>query len=303
MTTTDAHTRRTILVTGATGNQGGAVVAGLLARGWQVRALTRTPASRAARELARAGAEIAAGSAADPASLKAAMEGVYGVFSVQPGALGSPPVPYETEIRWGCAVAEAAAAAGAGHVVYSSVAGADRSAGVAAFEAKLVIERYIRQLGLPATVVRPVSFVENYADPAFGLGSGTLATPLAATVPEQLIALADVGAFVAMAFAAPGEYLGRTLTLAGDELTPPEIAAAISRATGEQVSYLPVPLAALREHNPVLGAVIAFLNDGGGYGADLTEARRRHPGALTFDAWLAAGGAARLTALLTHRTR
>jgi hypothetical protein len=101
-----------ILVTGATGNQGGAAAARLLTAGWRVRALTRDPASRAARALAGAGAEVTAGDLDDPGSLRAAADGAYGVFSVQQGALSSPPVRFEDEVRQGRNVADAAAAAG-----------------------------------------------------------------------------------------------------------------------------------------------------------------------------------------------
>ncbi len=114
-----------ILVTGATGNQGGAAAARLLTAGWRVRALTRDPASRAARALAGAGAEVTAGDRDDPGSLRAATDGAYGVFSVQQGALSIPPLRFEDEVRRGRNVVDAAAVAGAEHLVYASVAGAD----------------------------------------------------------------------------------------------------------------------------------------------------------------------------------
>jgi uncharacterized protein YbjT (DUF2867 family) len=164
--------KKIILVTGATGNQGGAAAARLLAAGWRVRALTRDPASRAARALAGAGAEVTAGDLDDPGSLRAAADDAYGVFSVQHGALGSPPVRFEDEVRRGRNVVDAAAAAGAEHLVHASVAGADRATGAAAFDSKREIEQYIRRSGMPATILRPVSFMDNYADPAFGIRTG-----------------------------------------------------------------------------------------------------------------------------------
>ncbi|MEV1174796.1 NmrA family NAD(P)-binding protein, partial [Nonomuraea sp. NPDC049784] len=228
----------------------------------------------------------------------AAMTGVHGVFSVQPGVLGAAPVPYDDEIAWGCAIADAALAAGAAHLVFSSVAGAPRSEGVRAFEPKLRIERHLHRIGAPATILRPVSFMDNYADPAFGLGSGALATPFAADVPEQLIALADIGVFAALAFDDPAGYLGQAVDIAGDELTPPRIAQALSQALGRAVPYLPVPLEAVRAQSTAYAEAVDFLNREGGYGADLARARELHPGLLTFDRWLATGGAARIATLI-----
>lgn len=295
---TERNRDKVVLVTGATGRQGGAVAARLLADGWTVRALTRSPHSPRAEELAAAGAQIAEGGPGDRAALGAAMTGVHGVFSVQPGALGAAPVPYDTEIAWGRAVADAALAAGAAHLVFSSVASAPRSEGVRAFEPKLRIERHLHRIGAPATILRPVSFMENYADPAFGLGSGALATPLAADVPEQLIAPADVGVFAALAFDDPGGYLGQAGDIAGDALTPPRIAQALSEALGCAVPYVPVPVEVVRARSAAYAEAVDFLNRNGGYGADLARARELHPGLVTFDGWLATGGAARVAALM-----
>ena len=149
--------------------------------------MTRDPASRGARALAGSGAEVTAADLDDPGSLRAATDGVYGVFSVQQGALSSPPMRFEDEGRRGRNVVDAAAAAGAEHLVYASVAGADRATGAAAFDSKREIEQYIRRSGMPATILCPVSFMDNYADPAFGIQTGALVTPLAPGVPEQMI--------------------------------------------------------------------------------------------------------------------
>lgn len=289
---------RTVLVTGATGNQGGAVARLLAARGWRVRALTRDRAGARARALAEAGVEVAAGVPGDRAALDAAVAGARAVFSVQPGALAATPVPYEAEIGWGAAIADAAVAAGVEHLVYSSVAGAEDSAGVVAFEPKLRIEEHIRRIGAPATVLRPVSFMENYADAAFGLGSGVLATALAADVPEQLIAVDDIAAVVAVVLDRPETFLGQTLTIAGDALTPPHMAHAVSTALDRHIRYVPVSITDLRAMNPTLAQVVEFVNGRGGYRADLARSRVVHPGMLTFQEWLDRGGARRIRSLL-----
>lgn len=122
------------------------------------------------------------------------LTGVHGVFSMQPSSLGSEPLAPEHEVRLGRAIADAALTAGVRHLVYSSVAGAERSAGVGPFESKLRIEEHIRSIGVPYTIVRPASFMENYLNPAFGVQTGTLTTAFRPDLPEQLIALAHLAA-------------------------------------------------------------------------------------------------------------
>ena len=148
-----------IAVTGATGQQGGAVARKLLAEGWQVRALTRDINKPAAQELKTLGAEIVAGDMDSRAELDAAFKGVYGVFSVQNYWL--PNVQYEGEIKQGKNVADAAKAAGVQHLVYSSVGSAHRGMGQKHFASKWIIEQYIHTLDIPYTILRPVAFMDN----------------------------------------------------------------------------------------------------------------------------------------------
>ncbi|ONH59789.1 NmrA family transcriptional regulator [Frankia sp. CcI49] len=288
--------RDVVLVTGATGNQGGAVATRLLADGWSVRALTRDPTGAAARRLADRGAEIVVGDLADPQSLDVAAKGVHGVFSVQRGALGYPPVPFADEVAWGRNVADAAARAGVRHVVHASAAGVGPAA-PRALASKWEIEEYLRGSGLPVTILRPVSFMENYASPAFGVHTGTLASPFAPDVAEQLIALDDIGAFVALAFADPARFAERTLAIAGDELRPAETARALSRATGRDIGHVQLPVDVVRAANEDFADAVAFVNERGGYGADLATARALHPELMTFETWLDRRGAALVAAL------
>jgi uncharacterized protein YbjT (DUF2867 family) len=186
---------------------------------------------------------------------------------------------------------------GAAQLVYMSVAGAERSAGVRAFNSKREIEEHIRRLGIPATILRPVSFMDNYADPAFGVQTGSLASPFAPDVPEQLIALDDIGTFIAIAFSDPAKYLGNAIAIAGDELRPPQTAEALSRATGRHIPYVQIPVEAVREQGNDLADAVSFLNDKGGYGADIRAARALHPGLMTFSTWLGRHGRAKLAEL------
>jgi uncharacterized protein YbjT (DUF2867 family) len=152
------NSHRTILVTGATGNQGSAVAHHLLGRGnCQVRALVRDEHKPAAQALKQAGAELITGDLTDRSSLDRALQGVSGVFSVQGLNDG-----LEAEIQQGKAIADAAKAAGVEHFVYSSVGSAERQTGVPHFDSKYQIEKYIHSIGLTHTILRPVFFFYNY---------------------------------------------------------------------------------------------------------------------------------------------
>src|SRR6266446_3513135 len=149
---------RKVLVTGATGRQGGAVVRHMLPKGWKLRVLTRNPQGHAAQSLARQGVELIHGDLEDAASVVRAAAGAYGIYSVQDfWAVGA-----KREVQQGKNVADAARKAGVAHLVYSSVGGAERGSGIDHWETKWAIEQYIRRLGLPATMIRPASFMENY---------------------------------------------------------------------------------------------------------------------------------------------
>lgn len=272
-----------IAVTGATGQQGGAVARKLLADGWQVRALTRDVKKPAAQELKALGAELVAGDLDNRAELDAAFEGVYGVFSVQNFWL--PNVGFDGEIKQGKAIADAAKAAGVQHIVYSSVGGADRAPGVQHFESKWEIEKYIQSLNLPFTILRPVAFMDNYNWSRAYILSGTFTGfGLHAAKTLQIIAAEDIGVFAALAFANPKEYLGKTFEIAGDELTEPQIAETLAKVIGR-----PVNIAQKEENDQEMNAMLRFFN-GKGYTADIAALRKLHPGLLNFEQYLRRNG-------------
>ncbi|NWF64939.1 MAG: NmrA/HSCARG family protein [Chloroflexi bacterium] len=275
--------KKIIAVTGATGQQGGAVARKLLAEGWQVRALTRDVNKPAAQELKALGAEIVAGDLDNRAELDAAFKGVYGVFSVQNFWL--PNVGAEGEIRQGKLVADAAKAAGVRHLVYSSVGGADRAPGVRHFESKWEIEKYIQSLNIPFTILRPVAFMDNYNWSRAYILSGTFTIfGLRADKTLQIIAAEDIGVFAALAFADPNEYLGKTLEIAGDELTEPQIAETLAKVIGR-----PVNIAKKEENDQEMNAMLRFFN-GEGYTANIPALRKVHPGLLNFEQYLRKNG-------------
>ncbi|WNG17811.1 NmrA/HSCARG family protein [Cystobacter fuscus] len=276
---------KTILVLGATGQQGGATARALVRDGWRVRALVRDPASPRARALE--GVELVAGDMGDAGALAAAMAGAYGVFSVQPSS-GQPQygVTDEEEERLGIAVADAAGRAGVAHLVYTSVAWLGPDTGVGHFESKWRIEEHIRRSRLPATIVRPAGFMEMLLEPHLGLTQGRLQFFMRPEQPIQLIAVADIGRLVARVFADPARHLGQTLELAGDELTGPAIASLFGRARGIEASYARFPAEVLAA-NDMMRRLSDFADRGGmSNGADMAALRQLVPDLLTFEAWL-----------------
>jgi len=174
-----------VLVVGATGQQGGTATSHLLAEGWTVHALTRDPSSAVSRRLADSGAHPVWGDMDEVDSLFAAMSGVHGVFSVQP-TVGSPGTAAdfsaEDEVRWGKNVADAASRAGVGHFLFTSISGADRPTRLrpANLDSKWAIEQHVRSLRLPATILRPVPYLQLPLEVLRGL------SPAAAIANEWL---------------------------------------------------------------------------------------------------------------------
>ena len=273
---------KTILVAGITGQQGGAAAKHLLADGWKVRGLSRDVSKPAVQALRNAGAEVVQGNMDVTASLDAALKGVYGVFSVQNFWL--PEVGFEGEIREGKNLADAAKAAGVQHFVYSSVGGADRNTGIPHFESKWQIEQHVQALGLPATIFRPVGFMDNfnYSRPYIlnGVFSGFNLNP---DRTLQLIAVDDIGGFVALAFAHPQDYVGVALEIAGDELTESQMAETFSRVIGRPVQA--VVDTSPRSADPENQKMTKWFNEKG-YEANIPALHKRYPALTNFEAWL-----------------
>lgn len=198
------------------------------------------------------------------------------------------------EVQQGKNLADAARKTGVEHFVYSSVGGVERNSGIDHWESKWEIEQHIRKLGLPATMIRPVAFMENYYvdQVEIGILKGTLTDPIRADKPYQTIASDDIGAFVALAFERPKEFVGLELEIAGSELTNPEAAEVFSRVLGKPVKFrkLPLPLVRL-----VLGREFYQMFrwfDRAGFKANIADLRRRYPEVHlhTLEEWLRAEG-------------
>lgn len=266
---------KTVLVTGATGRQGGAVVRHMLPKGWKLRALTRDPQGHAARSLARQAVEVIQGDLEDPASVARAAAGAYGIYSVQDfWAVGA-----KREVQQGKNVADAAKKAGVKHFVYSSVGGAERNTGIPHWESKWEIEKYIRSLGLPTTVVRPVTFMEGYYidQVEIGILKGKLVDAVRADKPYQTIATDDIGAFAALAFERPTEFIGKELEIAGSEVTNLQAAEVFSRVLGKPVKFKKLLLPIVRIFlGQEFYSMFRWFNEAG-YKADVPGLRRAYP--------------------------
>ncbi|VWC35902.1 NmrA/HSCARG family protein [Burkholderia lata] len=279
-------TFKTIVVLGATGQQGGAVVRSLKADGhWYIRALSRNPNSIAAKQLAADGIEVVAADLEDPASLRTAFAGALGVFSVQGSEQGA-----AVETRRGIAAADAALAAGVQHFIYASVGGADRRSGVPHFESKRLIEEHILRIGLPASIVRPVFFMENFSNP---VQRTVLLALLRSYVPKtkslQMIAVADIGNWVAQAFTRPGDFLGKAEEIAGVELTRAQIVSTFKNHGWSVGLPFPLPRFIFRPLPYDFRKMFAWFGEAG-YLADIPALRARQPDVLTLEKWLVEQG-------------
>lgn len=236
----EVATDRLIAVTGATGRQGGAVTRHLLSDGWRVRALTRDPASAAARTLAGLGAEVVRADMADPPTLARAFRGAYGVYSVQNPVISG----FEMEVVQGKNVADAALDARVEHLVYGS-AGVGRPTGVGSWDSKLAVQAHLRALGLPATVLRPMAFMELMTDKGYYPAVSTwhvMPKLMGADSPVYWLAVDDLGAVTARVFADPDRFVGEDLELVADVRSNLECRAIWQEVTGRRPPRFPMPV-------------------------------------------------------------
>ena len=263
-----------VLVTGATGKQGGHLVGELLERGHSVRALTRRPESPAATALAERGVTVVPGDFEDPETLERAARGVDSVFAMS--------TPFgtneQTETREGINMVRAAAAAGVSHLVYSSVAGADKATGIPHFDSKFEVEKEVRRSGIPFTIIAPVFFMENFVADWMkaSISQGSISMGVPATRRVQQIAVADIAQFTTLVLERREAFLGKRIDIASDELTMTTVAATISEISGLHVEYTALPLDAVRQQNADLARMYEWF-DRVGYDADVVGLRWVYP--------------------------
>jgi uncharacterized protein YbjT (DUF2867 family) len=276
------NSNRTILVTGATGNQGGSIARHLLQLGkFKVRAMVRDENKPAAKALKQLGAELILADFNDRASLDRAVQGVYGVFSIQDFREGA-----DVEIQHGNAIADAAKASGVQHFVYSSVGSAERNTGIPHFDSKFQVEEHIRSLGLPHTILRPVFFFYNYNGMLPMVKNGTLPQPLSPDTKLQQLSEEDYGEMVAEVFERPADFANRAIEVASVEMTMPEIAAAFSHVLGKKVEYQQIPFEAFEQQAGEEVTTMFCWFENVGYGADFAQLKRDFPAPTDFESYL-----------------
>jgi uncharacterized protein YbjT (DUF2867 family) len=265
----------TVLVFGGDELEGTSAVRSLRDRGFAVKVVLGGADDQAVARLRTLGATVAPGDVNDGAALESALHGAHSLVVVIDEADVGP----QARLREGRVVAEAARASGVGHVVYIAGTGPDHHQ--VSCDRSREIEERMRELKLPLTVLRPVTLMEEvpwYWLDRFPTGL-ELATPYEPDLPLPLVAADDIGAVAALAVAQPGPFLGRSVALAGDEVTPRLIADEIARALEEPVRLTEVQVEGVFMYPEAVG-----------HARDLEWLRGVYPPLLTFREWLTSCG-------------
>ena len=274
-----------ILVTGATGTQGGGTIRHLLAQNapFRIRGLTRKPDSDAAKALKAKGIEVVHGDLDDASSLERALTGAWGVYAVQ----NTWEAGVEKEEEQGHRIAKLARERGVQHFVYGSVGSAHLGTGIPHFENKFRVEQTVKKLGFPSyTIIRPVFYMENLLSPWF-LQGDKLMTAMKPTTKLQMIAADDIGRFGARAFIDAAKHQNAEVDIAGDSVTMLEAAEGVGRIVGKKLTFEPIPNEAVRKNSEDFAIMLDWF-ERVGYSADIASLEKTwgiRP--LTFEEWVA----------------
>src|ERR671918_685388 len=272
--------QRKILVTGATGQQGGSLARLLLQKKHKVYALTRNTQSAAAQDLRNKGANVVRGDLDDSDSLERAVKDVQSIF-----LMGTPfEDGTEGETRRGKLMADIAKENKVEHLVYSSVANADKNTGIPHFESKYKVEQHIKNLGIPYSIVGPTFFMENLLGP--GLQQGQLALPLSSSTVLQQSALQNIAEFSALVLERREPFLGKRIDIASDEVTGEQATNILSNVLGYKIRYVPVPLEQVYQGNEDMARMYEW-DEKVGTGIDISALHQEYPEVnwLTFRDW------------------
>jgi len=190
----------------------------------------------------------------------------------------------EGEIRRGKLMADITKENNIEHLVYSSVANADKNTGIPHFESKYKVEQHIKNLGIPHTIIGPTFFMENLLGP--GLEQGQLALPLSSSSVLQQSALQNIAEFSALVFERRKPFLGKRIDIASDEVTGEQAARILSNVLGYKIRYVPVPLEQVYQTNEDMARMYDWYEKVG-TGIDISALHQEYPevGWLTFRDW------------------
>lgn len=286
--------KRTLLVTGSTGKQGGAVITSILASSqrssFDVVTLTRDSTSASAQRLAAIpGVSVVQGDFSDVEAIFDKLDRVWGVYSVQANS--------DDEERFGKAMVDAAVLHGVQHFVYSSGdrGGPDKSnfdpTNVKNFVAKFNIEKHLIAQAthspqrMTYTILRPVTFFENISPDMHGKGFARMWEQLGQKL--KFVATADIGWFAASSFLEPSKYAGAAITIVGDELTQHEADTIFNQVVGRSMPIAPCVIANTVKLvlSSTVGDMFRWFKEGG-YGGSIEECRRAYPPIKDFRAWI-----------------
>lgn len=283
-----------LLVTGATGKQGGATINALLAAGGsnKIHALTRNPSSKAAQALASRGVTLVQGNLNEKDSLVQALRNIDAALLVT-DFMG--PKGVEGEVEQGKLFVDAAKSAGVKHVVFTSVQSADRAPSVPHFDSKAKIEEHLKAATpLSWTILRPVAFMDNIAPSGIArfFGLTFFGGAMGGAKPVQFVAVEDIGKVAAAALTSPDKYHNEVIDLAGDDLTVPQVQQAFQRDTGSWAWRLWLPQFLVRNILPLeFKRMFAFFHQPG-YNARISAIRSRFPHMMTFEDYARKGNKA-----------
>ncbi|TMQ60158.1 MAG: NmrA/HSCARG family protein [Candidatus Eisenbacteria bacterium] len=273
---------RIVLVTGATGRQGGAVARSLVGKGFKLRGMTRKPEGEPAKALKVLGIEVVRADLDDADSVAKALDGAWGVFAVQ----NTWEAGVEREEQQGKRLAELARSKGVQHFVYSSVASAHRKTGIPHFDNKWRVEEVVRRLKFPShAILRPVFFMENLFTPSFLMGDRLVAA-LKPTTPLQMVAVDDIGRVGARLFTDSEELEGREIDLGGDSATMVQAAQALSRGLSKPIRFVEIPIAEVRKNSEDVARMLEWF-ERVGYNADIPALEREFGKLTKLEEWAA----------------
>jgi uncharacterized protein YbjT (DUF2867 family) len=278
--------KRKILVTGATGQQGGALARLLLQKEHGVYALIRSTKSESpkAQNLKNQGAKLVEADLDKPDSLEKATNGIDSVFLMGTWT----EVGTEGETRRGKMMVDIAKEKNIDHIVYSSVVNADKNTGIPHFESKYKVEQHIKNSGIPYTIIGPTFFMDNlHSYSLAGLQKGQVALPLSPSRILQQIAVENVAEFAALALERRNSFIGKRIDIASDEITGEQAAKVLSNELGHKITYEQVPMEQIRQASEDLAVMFEWF-ERKGTGVDVAALHKQYPEVnwLTFKDWV-----------------